>query len=57
MVLVITGGGSPRVSNELEVRLPLDVNDIRRPPKEARKGDEALYSEFIQIKDDPGTLR
>ena len=43
------------MSNELEVTLPLaGVGDIQRPDKDARTGDDALYSEYVRVEEDPG---
>ena len=42
-------GSSPKMSNEMEVTLPLDTQYIRLPPKEVRTEDDDLYQEYIEV--------
>lgn len=42
----------PLISNELEVRLPLDLEEIRLPDPSLRNLDADYYDEYIEITDD-----
>lgn len=44
------GGGTPKMSNELEVRLPLGVQYIQLPPRDARVENEDLYREYLEVR-------
>ena len=39
------------MSNELEVQLPLEVNNITLPIPEARLNDEDMYKEYIEVRE------
>lgn len=41
----------PRMSNELQVTLPLDVKDIVLPPAERRVANPDLYKEYLEVND------
>ncbi|ELT90741.1 hypothetical protein CAPTEDRAFT_219540 [Capitella teleta] len=48
---VPSDGSSHKMSNELEVTLPLDVEHITLPPAETRLEDEDLYKEYIEVRE------
>ena len=50
----IVDGTTPKMSNELEVTLPLATNHIRLPPMDVRTDDEDLYKEYIEVREGSG---
>ena len=51
LAVVASDGGSPRLSNELIVKLPLDTDDIKLPVPDARPLDDERYMEYIEIRE------
>lgn len=43
--------GQPRMSNELQVTLPLEVRDIVLPPADRRVANTDLYKEYLEVND------
>lgn len=41
----------PLISNELEVALPLYLDEIRLPDPELRKLDKDFYDEYVEVVD------
>ena len=55
--LILTAGNArPKMSNELEVLLPLEIDSIQLPPPELRQEDEDLYREYIEVREGAGYL-
>ena len=46
----------PRVSNIIEVVLPLDVSQIELPDQDERLDDDELYLEYLSIQQGSGYL-
>ena len=44
-------GSLPLVSNELEIMLPLNVNEIKLPDPSQRYLEDDFYDEYIEIVD------
>ena len=42
------------MSNELEIKLPLDIAHIRLPPVDLRVPDDDLYREYIEVSEGAG---
>ena len=55
-VMPILGDGKPKMSNELEVSLPLETEYIRLPPQESRQDDPDMYKEYIEIREGSGYM-
>ena len=49
-----TGNSTPKMSNELEVSLPLESDHINLPPKEIRINDVDLYKEYLEVREGSG---
>ena len=47
-------GSNLKSSNELQITLPLDTQQIRLPPAEVRQNDEDMYKEYVEIRDGSG---
>ncbi|XP_041347758.1 uncharacterized protein LOC121367568 [Gigantopelta aegis] len=45
-----------RMSNVLEVELPLDTQNITLPPKDQRCDDDEMYSEYVELHEGSGYL-
>lgn len=56
-ISLCSGGSPPKMSNELNVMLPLNMENIRVPEGEADGNaadeEDGKYSEFVTIKEDP----
>ncbi|CAH1782616.1 unnamed protein product [Owenia fusiformis] len=50
------GGSKPKMSNELEVSLPLDTSQIVLPPAELRGDDEDIYKDYIEVSEGSGYM-
>ena len=46
----------PRLSNQLELSLPLETDAIMLPPAESRQLDPDMYKEYIEIREGCGYL-
>ena len=55
-IFPISDGTSPKMSNELEVTLPLDTAGIHLPPQEVRIDDDDLYKEYVEIREGSGIV-
>lgn len=44
-------GGVQKMSNELNINLPLDTRGISLPPNELRSDDDDLYKEYIEVQE------
>jgi hypothetical protein len=44
-------GSIPLISNELQVLLPLDLTEIRKPEPKMRKLENDFYDEYIEIEE------
>ena len=54
LIVVYSADQTSKLSNELEVMLPLNTESIRLPVPAARADDEELYKEFIEIRENAG---
>ena len=48
------GSSPPKMSNELEVSLPLENDFIKLPPQEIRINDNDLYKEYLEVREGSG---
>ena len=51
-VMYISDDSKAKVSNELEIVLPLETEHIRLPPRDARMDDDDLYKEYVEVRVD-----
>ncbi|CAD5112727.1 DgyrCDS1945 [Dimorphilus gyrociliatus] len=57
VILVAVGkDGRQHHSNELDVTLPLVINDIKLPPHDARNYDDDLYKEYVEVQEGKATI-
>ena len=47
-------GHSPKMSNELEITLPLDISSFVLPPVEIRLDNNDLYTEYVEVREGSG---
>ena len=49
-MFVSPAGANHKMSNEIEVRLPLNTDNICLPPTDARMDNEDLYREYLEVR-------
>ncbi|ESO91438.1 hypothetical protein LOTGIDRAFT_153880 [Lottia gigantea] len=53
---IVSGTGETKMSNVIEMQLPLDTSGITLPPQNERDNDEEIYCEYVEIHEGSGYL-
>lgn len=53
-VYLFVDGSAAKMSNELQVTLPLSTRYIRLPPEDVRLDDDDMYKEYVEVQQGSG---